>query len=92
MQPDAVQAQNKPFECRVILLGAIRFICRSSSYFSDDRAGIQVTVSGRHGLCQDVLMEFAQGKVLPVTLRMLEHERHIFVVLPNPRHRFEVAP
>ena len=23
MQPDAVQTQNKPFECRVILLGAL---------------------------------------------------------------------
>ena len=25
MQPDAVQKRNKPFECRVILLGALRF-------------------------------------------------------------------
>ena len=24
MQPDAVQIQNKPFECRFILLGALR--------------------------------------------------------------------
>ena len=24
MQPDAVQKRNKPFECRVILLGALR--------------------------------------------------------------------
>jgi hypothetical protein len=26
MQPDAVQARNKPFECRVILLGALSFL------------------------------------------------------------------
>ena len=24
MEPDAVQTQNKPFECRVILLGALK--------------------------------------------------------------------
>ncbi len=30
MQPDAVQRRNKPFECRVILLGALTRIFHTS--------------------------------------------------------------
>jgi len=37
MQPDAVQRQNKPLECRVILLGTLYNIKHKSiDYFNDE--------------------------------------------------------
>ena len=45
MEPDAVQKQNEPFECRFILLGALSHLyfrnCIYRSQYSDGESGSQ---------------------------------------------------
>ena len=44
MEPDAVQKQNEPFECRFILLGALR------NAIAQSRKAAEFGPSGRHFL------------------------------------------
>ena len=45
MQPDAVQRRNKPFECRVILLGAL-----NSASIGMDEAATRTVIQDKQGL------------------------------------------